>query len=137
MGLYLTVFEGDDEIEGLEVGSYEDFEFFRETVTSVVEGGVAGSVCPTLILHSDCDGVWEQDEAQVLLQELDVIEREFRSAAPVDFNSDWKHEVAQTFGIKPSNLLECFFDVDGESLVARLRQLAAAAVARGVPILFQ
>jgi len=137
VGLYIAVFQGDEELEGVEVGSYQDFGDFRDAVCTIVENGDLGSVCPTLMLHEDSDGSWEPDEARMLLAELDVIERVFQSQAPIELNSQWKQEVADELGLKPSNLLQCFFDVDGISLVSRLRQIAALAVARGVPILFQ
>lgn len=42
MGLYLCVFEGDDELDGVEVGSYADFGAFRSAVATHVEGGIEG-----------------------------------------------------------------------------------------------
>ena len=39
MGLYLCVFDEDEELEGVEVGSYSDFEFFRSSVTELLEQG--------------------------------------------------------------------------------------------------
>lgn len=39
MGLYLCVFDDDIELEGVEVGVYEDFNFFRDAVTATVEHG--------------------------------------------------------------------------------------------------
>jgi hypothetical protein len=137
MGLYLCAFKDDDEIEGVEVGSYADFNFFREAVVATVEKGDAGKVCPVLNTHADNDGSWSPAEARALLSELDLIEQTLRTCPPVEYNSGWKNEVAKTFGIKPDNLLECFFDVDGEPLTARLRQLAEASIKNNVPILFQ
>ena len=43
MGLYLCVFDNDDELEGVEVGSYSDFDFFRSTVTELLEGFLEAS----------------------------------------------------------------------------------------------
>jgi hypothetical protein len=138
MGLYLCVFdENDDELEGLEIGSYADFGFFRETVVATVEKGRAGSVCPVLINHADSDGHWTPLEAAALLEELEKIETVLKEYPPVAFNSPWKEEVAKTFGITPGSLLDCFFDVDGEPLTQRLKQLAAVSVGRKLSILFQ
>jgi hypothetical protein len=137
MGLYLCVFKDDKEIEGVEVGSYADFNFFRDAVVATVEEGHAGSVCPVLINHSDCDGEWSASDASALLTELNVIEKVLSEHPPVEFNSPWKKEVAKTLGIKPQNLLHCFFDVDGEPLVGRLRELAEASMQAKSPILFQ
>ena len=39
VGLYLCAFIDDEEIEGVEVGSYADFNCFREAVVAVVEDG--------------------------------------------------------------------------------------------------
>ena len=66
MGLYLCVFDGEDELEGVEVGSYADFDFFRTTVTELLEEGSAGSRFATLIVHSDSDGEWSFSESERL-----------------------------------------------------------------------
>ena len=70
MGLYLTIFAGDEELDGVEVGAYADFSAFRDAVVSNLEAGNAGDRFPTLILHSDCDGEWSPDEAAKLEIEL-------------------------------------------------------------------
>jgi Immunity protein 70 len=136
MGLYLAVFDGDDEIDGVEVGSYDDFAFFRDAVASGLEGGNAGSRFPTLISHSDCDGEWTPEQALALESELGAITKEFADLPPVLLDG-WKAEVARMFGIKPSSLGDCFFDVDGEPLLERLTGLAKLSRERNLPILFQ
>jgi hypothetical protein len=137
VGLYLALFENDDEIEGVEVGSYADFGAFRDTVTEVLEGGAAGSRFPTLVLHSDCDGSWNSDEATRLKRELTTIRVEFSALPPREFASSWQIDVARSLGISPANLAESFIDVDGENLLARLIALAEIAEARRQVILFQ
>jgi len=137
MSLYLCVFKDDKEIEGVEVGLYSDFNFFREAVIAAVEQGQVGSVCPVLVNHSDGDGEWSVAEAAALLSELKVIEKAFDQQPPVEFNSPWKKEVAKTFGIKTKSLSDCFFDVDGEPLIVRLRDLANASIESQSPIFFQ
>ena len=138
MGLYLCVFDdAGHEVEGVEVGAYADFNFFRDAIVATVEQGNAGSVCPVLNTHSDCDGEWTCNEADDLLLELEKAEEVMRQYPPVEFNSEWKKQVAKTYGISPHNLAECFFDIDGEPLIERLRQLAQTSVSSGQPILFQ
>jgi immunity protein 70 of polymorphic toxin system len=138
MGLYLCVFdEADTELEGVEVGSYADFNFFRDAVVAAVEEGAAGKICPTLFNHSDNDGEWTSDESRQLLAELGKIAEVMNGYPPIELNADWKKEVAKTFGLSPKNLLECFFDVDGEPLVERLSQLAQVSISSGQPIKFQ
>lgn len=138
MGLYLCVFDKlGTEVDGVEVGSYSDFNFFRDAVAAAVEHGVPGSVCQTLQGHSDSDGSWSVNESGLLLKELELIERLLSNFPPVEFNSSWKADVARVQGIKLSTLLDCFFDVDGEPLVGRLRCLAEASVENNEPILFQ
>ena len=138
MGLYLCIFDdNDEEVGGVEIGSYADFNFFRDTVIETVEKGDAGSICPVLILHSDCDGIWTPAEATALLEELEIVEKVLKDRPPVGFNSPWQTEVAKTFGIVPVNLLECFFDVDGEPLVERLKGLAVVSAKRRLSIMFQ
>jgi hypothetical protein len=138
MGLYLCVFdEGGDEVEGVEVGSYADFNVFRDAVTATVEKGQTATLCPVLINHSDCDGAWTSEEAKALISELGQAERVMQDYPSVEFNSLWKKDVARAFGIHPATLADSFFDIDGEPLISRLKQLAQKSVEVGQPILFQ
>jgi len=137
MGLYLTIFDGDVEIDGVEVGSYSDFNYLRDIIVNKLESGLAGSRFPTLNLHSDCDGEWSSEDALTLEMELKKITQEFEKLPPVPYNSEWQNEVAKTFGIKPKSLLECFFDVDGEPLLERILGLTKLSQELKLPILFQ
>jgi len=137
MGLYLTIFDGDEELDGVEVGSYADFGAFRDAATAVAENGDPGSVCPVLINHSDCDGEWVPEDSAALLKELQIIETCFRNARPIELNSDWKKDIARRRGLKLTTLYDCFFDVDGEPLVERIRELAQRSIVHNVAIRFQ
>jgi hypothetical protein len=141
MGLYLCVFSSaaaDDELEGVEVGSYEDFNSLRYAVSERLEAGNWGSRFPVLMLHSDSKGEWTPAEASALLQELQTIENEFRAFSPVPFaDGSWQGQAAKLVGIAPTSLADSFIDVDGEPLLARLRGLASAAVRYECPISFQ
>lgn len=137
MGLYLTVFDGDEELDGVEIGFYSDFAAFRALVARCVERGRIGSKCPTLMTHSDCDGEWLPDEASALLAELSVIRKRFEQLPPIDLGDGWQSELANSLGLHPKNLNECFFDVDGVSLLDRLSGLARLSVDKSLPILFQ
>jgi len=137
MGLYLCVFDGEDELEGVEVGRYGDFGLFRDTVRDRLERGVPGARFPILMKHSDCDGVWSPEEAEALREELAIIAGELAQEPPMPLPEGWKRSVARTLGLSPANLLDCFFDVDGEPLVDRLRGLCSCAAQRRLPILFQ
>ena len=66
MGLYLCVFEDERELEGVEVGSYEDFHVFRATVSELLENKKSGERFPILMLHADDAGEWSADEALLL-----------------------------------------------------------------------
>ena len=137
MGLYLCVFEEDEELDGVDIGSYSDFGFFRDVVTNQLEAGTPGANYPTLILHSDSDGEWSAQECAALQQELESIADAFRQLPPTEFNSDWQRAVAKSLGLQPGNLYESFIDVDGEPLLERLLGLCRLAQERGQPILFQ
>lgn len=137
MGLYLCVFDGDDELDGVDVGSYADFNFFRGVVSDRLEGGRTGEKFPTLMLHSDCDGVWDVEACVALENELSAITAAFKDAQPIAFNSDWQRDVAKTFALNPRTLYDCFIDVDGEPLLERLIGLCRLAKDRRQPILFQ
>lgn len=137
MGLYLCVFEGDDEVEGVEVGSYEDFGALRKLIAEQLEGGDRGSRFPVLMLHSDCDGEWSVDEASRLAAELRDIRGELERLPPTETARAWQLAIMQKQGLQPRNLAECFIDVDGEPLFERLLDLCKAAQQSQEPILFQ
>lgn len=140
MGLYLCVFGDDrvdDEIEGVEVGSYADFNRFRQIVADNLENGDWGSRFPVLMGHDDSDGTWAPEEAAQLERELLSIGDEFARLPPIDFEPGWQADVARSNGIKPQSLLESFIDVDGEPLLERLIEVTRAAVTAQMPICFQ
>ncbi|NVJ27175.1 hypothetical protein HUW62_38770 [Myxococcus sp. AM011] len=137
MGLYLCVFEGDEELEGVEVGSYGDFGTLRDYVTHELEAGKLGSRFPTFIVHSDCDGEWSASQCERLRDELMEIAMELKTRPAVGFSSEWQRTVAKSVGLVPRNAFESFIDVDGEFLIERLRGLAEFAYRYQSPILFQ
>jgi len=138
MGLYLCVFDGDEELEGVEVGRYGDFGWFRDTVRDQLEGRVAGARFPTLMLHSDCDGSWSPSEAATLRKELQALSAALAKLPPVPLPADdWQTTIAAERSLAPKSLLDCFFDVDGEPLLTRLMGLCDVAIERRLPILFQ
>jgi len=70
MGLYLCIFDGDEDVDGVEVGAYADYNALRDYIVRDLEAGKVGSRFPTFILHSDCDGEWSVAECQMLQGEL-------------------------------------------------------------------
>ena len=137
MGLYLCVFEGDDEVDGVEVGSYADFNSFREAVSTNLEWGNWGCRFPTLLFHSDCGGEWTTTDCAALRQELEQIGSELRLLPHVEYPGPWQKDVAKQLGIHPGSLYDIYIDVDGEPLVERLLTLCDVAISHGQPILFQ
>lgn len=137
MGLYLCIFDGDEELDGVEIGPYADFNAFRDCIVRELEGGSAGSKFPTLILHHDSDGEWSPSEAVELEKELVEVSHEFRRRPPILISSDWQKQVVKSVGLRPETLYDCFFDVDGEPLLERLTNLAKLSQRHGLPILFQ
>ena len=134
----MAVFRDNEELEGVEVGSYADFGELRELVAELLEGGVAGSRFPVLMLHSDSRGSWSPDEATRLRAELHEIAAGFRTLPARDPKpGSWQQEVAKKLGIRPTNLHESVFDVDGEPLIDRLIELAEVAMREGAGVLFQ
>jgi hypothetical protein len=137
MGLYLCVFDDDEELEGVEVGSYEDWNTFVQAVVDAAEGGNRGSRFPILSLHSDCDGQWTPTECAELERDLDEIARSLQTRPPAPVPAGWKGEIVKRLGLRFTNLGDCFFDVDGENLIDRLRCLVRVAVGAEKPVLFQ
>ena len=137
MGLYLCVFRATDEIDGVEVGPYADFNALRAYVTLELENGQLGSKFPTFIIHSDSDGEWSVADCVRLRTELSEIITEMRSKPSVPFVSDWQGGVAKSIGLSPKNALESFIDVDGEFVLERIQHLVGVALQHKLPILFQ
>lgn len=137
MGLYLTIFDGNEELEGVEIGSYADFNAFRDHIINALEAGDAGSRFPVLIIHSDCDGVWSPEESALLEMEMHTIQKELCGLPPIELPDGWQRDIAKLFGLMPSNLNDCFFDVDGEILTERLIKLAQVSQESAQAILFQ
>jgi len=140
MGLYLCVFAPGDrheELEAVEVGSYGDFGRLRDTITTRLEPNGWGSRFPTLMLHVDNDGEWTADEAVTLERELAVIDAELAALPPEPLPDGWQSEVAREFDITPVSLCDCFFDVNGDSLLGRMIDLCRVSIKEDVPILFQ
>jgi len=115
VSLYLCIFAGSQEAAGVEVGSYADFNRFRQHIAAQLESGTPGERFPSLLLHSDCEGEWTVTDCQRLREELAVLRAEM-AADPA---------------------LASFRDVEEEILVERLAWLVEAALALRLPILFQ
>jgi hypothetical protein len=137
MGLYLCVFDGDEDVNGVEVGPYADFNALRDYIVRELEGGKAGSRFPVLNLHSDSDGEWSFTDCEKLRGELAEIATALNARPAIKFVSDWQKTVAKSIGLVPRNAFESFIDVDGEFLIERMQNLVDYAQKRGVPILFQ
>jgi hypothetical protein len=136
MGLYLAVFERDEELDGSNVGSYGDFGAFRDAVISRLESGQAEARFPTLIMHSDCDGEWTPSEAATLEAELRIIGASFRKMPAIAVGG-WQQDVIRELGLKLETLYDCYFDANGEPLIEVLIRLARLSQNRELPILFQ
>jgi hypothetical protein len=130
VSLYLCVFAGEQEMEGVEVGPYSDYNALREYIVRELEGGVAGSLFPVFILHSDCDGEWSVEDCRKLYLELPAIGAAMKARPPASRGGSGT-------AIHPHNAFESFVDVDGQFLLDRLFDLVEVALQKGRPILFQ
>lgn len=137
MGLYLCIFDADEEVDGVEVGRYADFNSLRDYVARELEAGSRGARFPTLMLHSDSDGEWSVADCEKLIPELRDIIAQLQGRPPVDFVSDWQQHVARSVGLVPKSAFESFIDVDGQFVLERMLHLASVALERELPILFQ
>jgi len=137
MGLYLCIFDGDEDIDGLDVGSYGDYNALRVYVVRELEEGKAGSRFPAFVMHSDSDGEWSVEECSKLRDELSAIVEAMKRRPAETFFSEWQRSVAQSIGLVPQNAFESFIDVDGEFLLERLQDLVEKGITKKLPILFQ
>jgi hypothetical protein len=87
MGLYLCVFdESEEEIDGVEVGSYEDYGHFIDMIIQELEDKKIGSRYPLLTQHSDSDGEWSSDQCYTLAMNLREITQELKRRPPSSLN---------------------------------------------------
>lgn len=139
MGLYLCVFgsdDNDDDLDGIEVGTYDDFDKFREEIHRRLEPGEDwGARFPTLLQHSDSDGEWTVAECRTLRDELTAIRTEFVAIDAPPYTG-WQAEAAGHAGHRATDLATYFIDVDGEILLDRMNDLARLAIETGRPITF-
>jgi len=136
MGLYLCVFRGDEELSGIDVGSYDDWERFRGEARA--RDGRVFRRYGTLREHVTPTTRWSPRDAARLAGELDHLREALRREPPRPFApSSWQAELAAERGLAPASLAECFFDVDGVSLFDGLAELCRLAVETRQPILFQ
>lgn len=137
MGLYLCIFDQDDEVDGVEIGSYSDFNGLREFINKEIEKGAFGAKFPTFLIHSDSDGEWTVLDCKKLRVELSEIILKMKELKPVPFITDLQKSVASSIGLLPENAYESFIDVDGEFVLGRIYNLVELALQRQLPILFQ
>lgn len=137
MGLYLCVFDGDEEIDGVEVGPYADFNGLRDFIIQEFELGQAGINFPTFINHSDADGEWSVADCVKLSDELSEIVLLMKTKPALPFVSEWQSSTAKAIGLTPKTAYESFIDVDGEFVLERIRHLVDVALQHKLPILFQ
>jgi len=137
MSLYLCVFISGVEAEGIDAGSYSDFNHLRHYIAGALEDGRPGARFPKLILHSDCEGVWSPEDCTGLRVELAQIIDAMLERPAEKFPPGWQAALAKTLKLEPRNALESFIDVDGTPLLLRLLDLVEMALSAGEPILFQ
>jgi Immunity protein 70 len=139
VGLYLCVFapgDRDEELEGVEVGSCDDFHGFRETIATRLEAGDWGSRFPIFMHRSDSTSTWTAMEAGQLEVELLSVADELSRLSRIELQGSSK-AAAEEFSLVPQSLYECFLDVDGEPLVDRILDVVRASMLSDQPILFQ
>jgi hypothetical protein len=140
MSLYLCVYSDDAndlEIDGIEMGPYPTFGFFRKTVCDRLEGGEFGSLFPHLQRHSDCEGEWAVDGLSELEVELQAIQKSMIGLPSPTNGNTWLDSIHRELGREPTNLSEYFVDTDGAPLLGRLIDLVRLAKGAARPISFQ
>jgi hypothetical protein len=136
MGLYLCVFREDEELFGIDVGSYDDWERFRGEARA--RDGRVFRRYGTLRVHVSPTTHWSPRDAARLAGELDRLRKALRREPPRPFPpGSWQAELAAERGLAPASLAECFFDVDGVPLFDGLAELCRLALETRQPILFQ
>jgi hypothetical protein len=131
MSLYLTIFDGDKEINGWVFGHYSDFGFFRDKIKQKL----SEKYFPILMTHSDCNGEWSASELPKLKMELQLIADRFKALPPESPQKAFEHTI--DFCKNASTLYDCFHNIDGENVFEALIALCDEGVRLNKPILFQ
>jgi len=131
MSLYLTIFDGEEEITGWVFGHYSDFGYFRDVIAEVLKKGDY----PILMQHSDCDGEWSASELIALRRELLAIGEQFKKLPPRDIKAAFEHTAE--YRARAVSLYHCFHNIDGENLFQALISLCDDGIRLQRPILFQ
>lgn len=131
MSLYLTIFDGDEEIIGWVFGHYSDFGCFRDVIATKLHA----EDYPTLMQHSDCDGEWTPRELRLLHSELELIARQFKELPPEIPEGAFEHTAE--YRQHARSLYECFHNIDGENIFEALIALCEEGMRRNKPVLFQ
>lgn len=132
MGLYLCVFEGDVELDGIEVGTYEYWGSFLAFVQDKAENGIAGSRFPILRLHPEYDGEWSHSQCKALLECLQQLKLEFSKLPQSPEGNAYPGSEDGT-----DSLYTQFRDVDGSLLLDRMIDLCGVAIRTRNPLLLQ
>jgi hypothetical protein len=131
MSLYLTIFDGDEDVVGWVFGHYSDFGYFRDTIAAKLRS----ADYPTLMAHSDCDGEWAPGQLPDLRRELQTIASAFRRLPPEEPKKAFEHTAEYRKHAK--SLFDCFHNVDGENIFEALIALCDEGIQRKQPIVFQ
>jgi len=131
MSLYLTIFDGDEEVTGWVFGHYSDFGCFRD----VIAAKLCAEDYPTLMQHSDCDGEWTPQELRSLRSELGTIAKRFKGLPPETSKGAFEHTAE--YRRSSQSLYDCFHNVDGENVFEALIALCEEGIKRNKPVLFQ
>jgi hypothetical protein len=111
--------------EPLEIASYDDFYYFRDSVHDALEEGDFGSRFPIFLRRFEPDE-WSAEELDGLERELETIAEAFTRLPPRPFDSHWPSRVARS-SAPPATLYDVFVDVNGEPLLGRLITLCRRA----------
>lgn len=131
MSLYLTIFDGETELDGLLVGHYSDFGYFRDQIAAYLDA----TRFPIFMSHSDCDGEWAAEELEALRRELADLKQVLEKLP--------RHEPVRAFEhvakarTNAASFAESFHTVDGEPLLDALLRLCDMGLQVRRPILFQ
>jgi hypothetical protein len=136
VGLYLCVFRGDEELLGVDLGSYEDFERLRNAARA--RDGRVFRRYGTLRVNITPTARWSPRDVARLASELTALREALRREPPVSFApGSCQAERARELGLAPASLADCFVDVDGRPLWDGLLALCRLSVEAREPILFQ
>ena len=128
--------------KSLELGSYEYFNCYLSTISSLLEDGKWGNKFPILLESFDAKTKIDPEPVEGLLNELSIIKEELKNYPPSKINcggydteeSNWMKEAP--FDMNADNIYDYFLTLDESNLSEALHDFANEAYEENMSLMY-